>query len=1033
MGGKSSSPKQRVADYLLSIHFGVCHLADSIDRIRVNDKTIFSGRQSGNGTLNINLPELFGGNKKEGGCRGLVEVLLGGNEQVLPGRLLTKLGGDATTVPGFRGITSLFFSGGGPEGAAGFNWTSNTAYLRPVDVTVRRTPKGFYPEKAMVPETPGSFSAIDRDFLSSDGPSWGAWNRVKSVRSSGFVLESGSEERLYDLQGNYLDNLGLTYQPTPPVSTVVLPPASPGSSVGFSFAGFAGNSIIAGRLTDLPASSAISLCTVGSGASSPGIVGGTIGIDLTANLPADQRFMAVAMSQSSALLMVIMRVGTAPVLALGPRRWYLIDLEGQVLDQGDVLEDGGAHEFGLGDWARDSYRACSLEPNGRFLWTAYGAGGEVSWYGINNANQLVRMGNLPTGIIEAPSFNRPGICATESGAYVTAGDFRAVFQRSKTTYEHANANPAHIIFECLTNNDWGLGLPPNQLDLASFASAADILYDEAMGLSLLWSSATDMESFIGQILSHIDGSCGVDPSTGKIYLSLVRGGYDLDGLFELTEDNCTITRMQRKALSETFNEVVVTWTNPENEQEETVTVHDLANYAAQGVLNSSSSNYYGVRSAALALRLALRDLTRGAAPLASFEADADRSLWKAKPGDVVKLSYAEYGLAGLPVRVVAVDYGKPGSSKVKLSLVEDVFETPNGAYVDAPGAANPSDEVTAPNPLKFIQTGAVPYYLVSSELGSAEASAVATSEAYNLVLGGPNGIIQFIAMHTPVVDALGNTSYQYQNTLEVPGRAVLSTPLIPEITSTAVGFSGLIGNGAPVAGSLVWLGTTPAMSELCVVQSVEGTLTLRRGVLDTTPKNWIAGTPMWFITPGQELYDPTIRLVGQAANYKLLPVNQVGTFLQDWAQVTTITPDDRQHRPYRPANVTINGEYWPVVSGSPFVVNWSRRNRLLEEPTVRLWNAADVTPEVGTAYSATLTRVDTGAVLATATGLTGTTTTLTSSYSGTVRLVVKSTRDGLDSYQSFDHVFSTVATVDRITEDGETRITEDGETRILES
>lgn len=1016
MGGKSSSPKQKVADYLMSIHFGVCHLADSIERIRVNDKTIFSARADTNQTLGINLPELFGGNKKEGGCRGLVEVMLGGASQLLPSRLASKLGGTPETLPGFRGITSLFFSGGGPESGAGFMWTSNTAYLRPVDVTVRRAPKGFYPQKAMVPETPGSYDPIVRLSESTDGPIWGSsWPRVKDVRGGIFVLESESTEISYNQQAQYVETLGPTYQPTPPLGTLSIPS-------DYHLTGWVDAGMVVARVTGDPLSGTISIGTYASGVFTR---------NLGANLPGDEKLIGASVCPSNSVIMVITRVGPVIPFADGPAKWYTLNSSGEILAQGMVGGTASDATFGVGDRGTYGYLANSLEPNGRVLWVTDGARtNATSWYKISASGILELGGQLE---FSGPgSFSRPSVRSIEGSVYLAAGQYRAVYQRDRTTYDYGNANPAHIIYECLTNNDWGLGLQAEQIDTASFIAAADTLFDEELGLSLLWSSATDMEAFLGQILSHIDGNCGVDPATGKIYLSLVRGGYSLDGLLELNEDNCVITRFQRKALSETFNEVVVTWTNPENEQEETVTVHDLANYAAQGILKSSASNYYGVRSAALALRLALRDLTRGAAPLASFEVEANRVAWNRKPGDVVKISYPEYGIVGLPVRVLVVDYGKPGSSKVKLSLVEDVFETPDSAYVDVPGTL-PPDEVTTPNPLKFIQTGAVPYYLISAEVGSAEASAVATSEAYNLVLGGPNGVIQSIEMHTPVVDALGNTTYQYQNTLEVPGRAVLSTPLSPEITSTGVGFSGLIGNGAPVAGSLVWLGTTPSMSELCVVQSVEGTLTLRRGVLDTTPKTWIAGTPMWFITPGQELYDPAIRLVGQAANYKLLPVNQAGTFRQDWAQVTTITPDNRQHRPYRPANVSINGDYWPAVSGSPFVVSWSRRNRLLEEPTVRLWNAADVTPETGTTYSATLTRVDTGAVLATATGLTGTTTTLTSSYSGTVRLVVKATRDGLDSYQSFDHVFSTVAAVDRITEDGETRITEDGETRILES
>ena len=36
--GSSKKPEQQVADYMMSMHFGVCHEADSIERIKINDK-----------------------------------------------------------------------------------------------------------------------------------------------------------------------------------------------------------------------------------------------------------------------------------------------------------------------------------------------------------------------------------------------------------------------------------------------------------------------------------------------------------------------------------------------------------------------------------------------------------------------------------------------------------------------------------------------------------------------------------------------------------------------------------------------------------------------------------------------------------------------------------------------------------------------------------------------------------------------------------------------------------------------------------
>lgn len=43
-------------------------------------------------------------------------------------------------------------------------------------------------------------------------------------------------------------------------------------------------------------------------------------------------------------------------------------------------------------------------------------------------------------------------------------------------------NPAHIIRECLTDPDWGLGYQASDVDDAAFTYAADLLYIENFGL-----------------------------------------------------------------------------------------------------------------------------------------------------------------------------------------------------------------------------------------------------------------------------------------------------------------------------------------------------------------------------------------------------------------------------------------------------------------------------------------------------------------------------------------------------------------------
>lgn len=113
MGKRSGgSAKQRVADYLLSIHFGICSgPINAIKKIWISEKVAWEGNQTDSGIININRPDLFGGPQKEGGPVGNVHCMFGKSDQLLESSLASRIGGTPTTVPAYRGIGSLWFTG----------------------------------------------------------------------------------------------------------------------------------------------------------------------------------------------------------------------------------------------------------------------------------------------------------------------------------------------------------------------------------------------------------------------------------------------------------------------------------------------------------------------------------------------------------------------------------------------------------------------------------------------------------------------------------------------------------------------------------------------------------------------------------------------------------------------------------------------------------------------------------------------------------------------------------------------------------
>src|SRR6266496_1391722 len=118
-------------------------------------------------------------------------------------------------------------------------------------------------------------------------------------------------------------------------------------------------------------------------------------------------------------------------------------------------------------------------------------------------------------------------------------------------------NPAAIIFECLTNEKWGLARPLSRMG-ESWKLVAVALFEEGFGLSFLQDTAGDVDAFIMEIQRHIDAVVYTDPLTGLWEIKLARGDYDPDALIEITEsDLIGAPEGGRPSWPETINEMKI--------------------------------------------------------------------------------------------------------------------------------------------------------------------------------------------------------------------------------------------------------------------------------------------------------------------------------------------------------------------------------------------------------------------------------------------------------------------------------------------
>ncbi|QDC37111.1 phage tail protein [Sphingobium fuliginis] len=650
---------------------------------------------------------------------------------------------------------------------------------------------------------------------------------------------------------------------------------------------------------------------------------------------------------------------------------------------------------------------------------------------------------------------QPAVIVTGSSAYTiflndaTVNDNRgglsvAVYKLSASVMD---MNPAHIIRECLTDTVWGMGTPASAIDDAAFAAAADTLFAENFGLSLLWVRQSKIEDFVQEILDHIQGVLYVDPSTGLLTLSLVRGDYDAGTLEELTPDNCDLTNFSRKLWGDIVNEIIVTWTNPENEQEETITVQDDASIATQGGVVSDSRNYYGVRNPQLAMDLAMRDLRSAGQPLASCTAEVSREFWSKRPASVIKLTWPEYGISELVMRVQSVEYGKPGDPTIKLDLMEDVYGLDIGEY-SAPPSTSWEEISSEPEEASEIEIFTAPFFFAANST----VAAFVDSPEYPEVLAGvlatsDNNDIFEAELWDEVTLSNGTTEWQATATLNIIGRGTLVNDLALEASSTAVLFENLIGQTVPTNSGFVIIGEAGETgNEIAQITLADGDYDIARGVLDTVPRAWPAGTKCWFVDESTLFEDGLIRSSGETVDYKVLTRTSVNLLTLEAATLQSYTLTDRPWLPNRPANVVAYGEAFseaalPIDATArvdPWItVSWANRNRLDEDTVILGWTDATMTPETGQTTAIEVRDLD-GNLVTTHDGLTGTSFDVPDASFGIeeiVELRVFSERTDADgdfvSLQYFSHWVMVGGGV-RITEALDQRITEGGDVRITE-
>lgn len=570
-------------------------------------------------------------------------------------------------------------------------------------------------------------------------------------------------------------------------------------------------------------------------------------------------------------------------------------------------------------------------------------------------------------------------------------------------------NPAHIIYECLTNRDWGRGMSRALLLDSTWLASANTLFNENFGLCLRYTRQSELSSFIQDVLNHIGGSIYPDRATGRLALSLIRDDYDLESLPLFTYDTGLIALEDEESASQddVVNECIVKWTDPLGKEERSARVQNIASRQSTGAVNSTTTNYTGAPTVNLALRLAQRDLKAGATSLKRYKVVLDRRAWRIVPGDPFRVSVPQKGIYNAVMRAGKVTEGGHEDGRISVDAVLDVFGLPSNSFVEPEqGGWTPPDRTVSVPENRVVREATyveVFYAMDPANLNllSPEAGTIAT------IVGRPSSLTQAYDLE---VIAGGETTPRRGGGTFAP-YVVSGAPIPLQVGPTLVAFNASSDIGLISVGSMVQIG-----AEICRLDAISaepggytGTITIARGCVDTIPQAHPIGSTIYFVTDDEIGGDGREYVAGEVVNVKVLPYSSSIKLDPALATSDVVNITGRQGRPYPPANLRVNGTPYTAATAVTGAINllWSHRNRILQQDRLVAHNQGTLALESGASYRVRVYKGDTQTPVRTVSDITGGAFTYTAAMAtedqitNSIWFELESVRDGLTSHQKY--------------------------------
>lgn len=498
-------------------------------------------------------------------------------------------------------------------------------------------------------------------------------------------------------------------------------------------------------------------------------------------------------------------------------------------------------------------------------------------------------------------------------------------------------NPAHAIYEIITNKVWGLGKDPSCIDEANFKAVADTLYNEQLGISFTYETSEKISELLQSILDIIGGVLRLNRTTGLLELKLIRGDYTKSDLPIFDYSNISeITDVSRTALSECINQVTLKYTDWETGDTASYVIQDLGLLQQTGEVNNSDITYKYIHWAETAQKIALRELCDASSQFLGCEITTNSDGRNVNLGDCIVVNFPKFKISNTVFRVNKISYGSSSDLTVKMTLIQDKYDYPTTeAYVPPQGdSGGGSPVIESTTIIRYWDIMETPYYMLYKKYG------LATLEERILINPFISKISPLVSKYkaSGVEEIKGMYSVDYGSTfLEADGNIDASLSCVATynvgLTTTTISYSN--GYGMSKVDNSYFAIINNEIMVVANNETLTNTITVGRGCLDTVPQKHPAGSVIYFVKRdnvpimNEEFVNQDVSIRCYGAYGSTLDLAQNGE--------KSISLDVRALKPYNIANIKINdvsfGTDYTSLDyrvGNTLKITFSTRNRMYQ-------------------------------------------------------------------------------------------------------